>query len=402
MQHKSIFILGRQPAIGRAELESLFGAAHLAPIGDQAMAADIAHSDVPFARIGSSVRLAKTLAFFDGAEWPALMRLVAKELAALLDYLPEGKLKLGLSGFGFNVTSQQLFRSGLELKKVCKKASRSVRLVPNTESALSSAQVLHNQLTGALGIELLLVKDGNRTWLAQTVAVQDITAYAKRDQGRPKRDARVGMLPPKLAQTIVNLAAGPTSPLTGAVVLDPFCGTGVLLQEAALMGFDIYGSDLAPRMIAYSDHNLQWLRDYLTHTKALSEDGRYYRLEVADATTHTWTPPPQLVACEGYLGRPLGSWPNPETLQEIKGACNAIAEKFLRNIHPQLPPGTRLCVALPAWKAPNGHIHHLSLLDHLEKMGYNRLQFEHVRDEDLVYYRPEQIVARELLVMIKK
>jgi len=48
-----------------------------------------------------------------------------------------------------------------------------------------------------------------------------------------------------------------------------------------------------------------------------------------------------------------------------------IIEKFLRNIASQLQPGTRLCLAVPAWQAPSGHFHHLPLLDHLAEMGYN-------------------------------
>ncbi len=394
MQAKSIFILGRQPAIGRAELESLFGAEHLQPLGEQAMLCDVLPGDVPFARLGSSVRLAKALTRLDTTNWPELIRYITKELPAHLDYLPEGKLKLGLSAFGLPVTSQQLFRSGLELKKVCKKAGRSVRLVPNTEPALSSAQVLHNQMTGELGMELLLISDGVRTWLAQTVAVQDITAYARRDQGRPKRDARVGMLPPKLAQTIVNLAAGPLPAVQDNAVLDPFCGTGVVLQEALLMGYGAYGTDVEPRMIDYSRQNLEWLATHGVHDTP--------QLEVGDATSHQWTYKFAAVASEAYLGRPLSSWPNPETLQDIIGTCNVILEKFLRTIADQTQPGMRFCVAVPAWRAPNGRTHHLPLLDHLEKMGYNRLKFEHVRDEDLVYSRPEQLVARELLVIIRK
>ena len=84
--------------------------------------------------------------------------------------------------------------------------------------------------------------------------MQDIESYTKRDRERPKRDAKVGMLPPKLAQIIINLAAGQLPEeklqnicdiplgepiprrLLGQTVLDPFCGTGVILQEASADG----------------------------------------------------------------------------------------------------------------------------------------------------------------------
>jgi tRNA G10 N-methylase Trm11 len=394
MVYKSLFVLGRQPAIGRAELESLFGAGHLAPLGQQAMGSDIAVADAPFARLGGSVRLAKVLTVLPTTQWPALARYLQEKLPGHLDFLPQGKLKLGLSVFDVSVTTQQLFRTNLALKKICQKAGRSVRVVPNTEVALSSAQVLHNQLTSELGMELLLMRDGHQTWLAQTVAVQDITAYARRDRNRPKRDARVGMLPPKLAQTIANLAAGPLPATNNNVVLDPFCGTGVVLQEALLMGYGAYGSDIEPRMIDYSRQNLEWLA---THGHEITP-----QLEVGDATIHQWQHAFSAVASETYLGRPLSSWPERDKLQEIVGTCNVLIEKFLRNLAAQTPPGIRICLAVPAWRNPNGTMHHLPLLDHLGEIGYNRLRFEHARENELVYFRPEQLVARELLVITRK
>jgi tRNA (guanine10-N2)-dimethyltransferase len=395
MTHNSIFILGRQPAIGRAELESIFGAEHLEPIGDSAIACDVKPEDVDFLRLGSSIRMAQPLLTIGNAgKWADIGRKAGKELAGLLDYLPaEGKLKLGLSAFDLDISAAEMLRTGLELKKVCKKYGRSVRVVPNTEPALNSAQVLHNQLTGDLGIELLFINYGNKVYLAKTVAIQNIEAYTRRDRERPKRDAFVGMLPPKLAQTIVNLASGPVEPTLDNVVLDPFCGTGVILQEALLMGYGAYGTDLEPRMVDYTRANLEWLD---THGVEITP-----KLEVGDATTHQWTHPFSTVACESYLGRPLTSWPDPDKLHEIIGNCNVIVEKFLRNIATQMPAGTRLCVAVPAWQAPSGKLYHLSLLDRLEVLGYNRISFQWAQEQEMVYRRPDQMVARELLVITR-
>lgn len=396
MTHKSIFILGRQPAIGRAELESLFGASHISPLGDNAMSCDLDPSTIDFNRIGGSIRLARPIGEVPTTKWPAIAKFVIRELPKQLDHLPEeGKLKLGLSVFGLTVRDNDLLRTGLELKKACKKTGRSVRIVPNKEPALNSAQVLHNQLTGDLGIELLFIEHQGTTYIAQTVAVQDIDQYAKRDQGRPKRDPRVGMLPPKLAQTIINLGTGTLEPTPEHVVLDPFCGTGVLLQEALLMGYGAYGTDLEPRMIEYSQKNIAWLAETYNIQPNIN-------LEVGDATKHQWQHAISVVACETYLGRPLSSWPNPETLQSIMGTCNVIIDTFMRNLAEQIPSGTRLCLAVPAWVGPNGRIKHLSLLDHLDVLGYNRVSFEHAVTEELVYYRSDQIVARELLVITRK
>ncbi len=59
-------------------------------------------------------------------------------------------------------------------------------------------------------------------------------------------------LPPRLARAMVNLAAPPAE----ARVLDPFCGTGGILLEAAEMGLSAMGHDLLPEMVAASRENL--------------------------------------------------------------------------------------------------------------------------------------------------
>jgi tRNA (guanine10-N2)-dimethyltransferase len=265
------------------------------------------------------------------------------------------------------------------------------------------------------------VQSGGQTIIAQTVAIQDIADYTIRDRNRPKRDARVGMLPPKLAQTIINLAIGtdeymrvahtltndvciPESDTTAmragrakTTVLDPFCGTGVVLQESLLMGYRAYGTDIDQRMIAYSKANLEWLD--ATYHNAPPDT---WRLQRGDATNTTWESPISTVACETYLGRPFTSVPSPEILAQTKADCNLIIKKFLQNIYGQLPSGTRLCIAVPAWQIGPHRFQHLPLIDQLPDMGYNQVSFQHVRGADLLYYRADQIVARQLLIIIRK
>lgn len=403
---QTLCILGRQPALGIAELESLYGPERVRPLSTMAAIVDATPQEVDFHRLGGSIRVASIITSFQTTEWLKLEQAVKKLLPDIIHDIPEGKLKFGLSAFGLAVSGAKVNATALSLKKVMRANGRSVRIVPNNDSELNSAQVLHNNLTGTTGIELLLVSDRQHTYLAQTVHIQDIDAYAARDQGRPRRDARVGMLPPKLAQTIINLATGPTA--TGAdadhrqVILDPFCGTGVVLQEALLMGYRVYGSDLEPRMTDYSKSNLAWLQHTILHQPVPQAADNTIRLETGDATTHQWQPTPSIVACEGYLGQPFSSLPSPEKLEQVRSACNIILRKFLQNIARQLPPHSRLCLAVPAWQVAPGQFKHLSTLDQLNDLGYNRWSFEHVGNDDLVYARADQIVARELVVLTKQ
>jgi tRNA (guanine10-N2)-dimethyltransferase len=407
-------ILGRQPALGLAELESLYGGDKITPIGDQAAIVDVDPCLLAFDRLGGSIKFCKLLTTLDTVAWKQVEKFLLQVAPGQSQTMPEGKMTLGLSLYGFNESLKRIEATGLTIKKAVRKTGRPVRLVPNKAAELNTAQILHNNLTGEHGWELVFIKSGDKTVVAQTVKVQDIEAYTERDRERPKRDTKVGMLPPKLAQILVNLGTGQLAeetlssiceipadqeiplPLLDKTVLDPFCGTGVVLQEAALMGYHTYGTDLEPRMIEYSKANMVWLVDKRRLAPVCC------RTDVGNATDFKWQPPIDFVAAETYLGRPFTSQPESGILAQTVMDCNLIIKKFLRNIHGQLTPGTRLALAIPAWQIQTNRFKHLPLIDQIEDLGYNRVSFEHIRDGDLLYYRSDQIVARQLLVLIRK
>lgn len=396
---KSVAILGRQPALGIAELESLYGSSRVQPFGSQACLINVDACSVPFARFGGSTRLATVLLELPSTSWKDIEKFLvekAPEKAAQV----EGKLSFGISVFGMKMPPRQIAKTALLVKKAIKSSGKSVRMVPHNDSPLNSASVLHNKLHKDGNWELLVVSDGKKALLAQTNFIQDIDAYTARDRERPMRDAKVGMLPPKLAQIIINLASSEIKPSENqqkTLLLDPFCGTGVTLQEAMLMDFDIYGTDIDPRMIEYSIGNLAWL------DKLYPNVGDYRRIEMGDATDHTWHTADKItmVAGETYLGKPLAYLPPGDQLSKIIYDANLINHRFLQNIHGQIRSGTRLCLGVPTWRGKHEFLH-LPMLDHLTEMGYTRMKFKHVSNEDLIYHREGQIVGRELLVIIKK
>jgi len=410
---QSLLILGRQAELGLAELQSLYGDV-VRPAGTQAAVVDVDPCLLAFDRLGGSIKFCKVLTTLDTTNWGELEKFLIKTSPEHSKAMPEGKMHLGLSLYGFNESLQRIEATGLTLKKAIRKTGRSVRLVPNKATELNSASVTHNKLTSQNGWELVFVRDGQQTIVAQTVKVQDIDAYSRRDRERPSRDTRVGMLPPKLAQIILNLAAGPLPAeslqnicdipagtpipftLLNQTVLDPFCGTGVLLQEASLMGYHVIGTDLEPRMIKYSEKNLEWLHGLynLPDLEAV--------LEVGDATSYKWRVQPDFVAAETYLGRPFTTVPSAEILNQTISECNLILKKFLQNIHEQLKPGTRLCLAVPAWQIGKNPLKRLPLVDQISNLGYNQVSFERIGTAPLVYQRPDQIVARDLLVITRK
>ena len=418
-----IAILGRQPDISLAELEAVYGVAQVRQVSAQV--ATVVTDTIDLSALGGTTKIGKVITTLP------LKRLrdadlftdVSKDIVHHYIDAWRGvnhKITLGISAYSLNVPPRLVQKTGLILKSALKKHDVSLRLVPNDDTALSTA-VSHNNKLGLSDnkVELMVVKTGTDIIIAESRGAQNITAYARRDHGKPKRDAFVGMLPPKLAQIMINLALGtaavehPADPhfseetvkseesrisaerLTKVpvpTILDPFCGTGTVLQEALLQGHSVLASDLSDKMVDYTQQNLDWIVRSHRHT------GTILNISQADATTHTWPHASAIdaVVCETYLGQPFSAPPSPAKLKEVVGNCNHIISSFLKNIHPQLKPGTPLCIAIPAWRGSDGRLTHLPLTRDLAKLGYTLTR------PPLVYSRPDQVVARELLVLTIK
>jgi tRNA (guanine10-N2)-dimethyltransferase len=74
------------------------------------------------------------------------------------------------------------------------------------------------------------------------------------DRTAPKRPFfKPISLDPRLARSMANIACP-----VGGNLLDPFCGTGGIILEAAEVGLQAYGSDADSRMVDGSRDNLAW------------------------------------------------------------------------------------------------------------------------------------------------
>ena len=387
-------VLGREPELSNAELEALFG--KIKPLSSNlSLFESKATPDIN--RLGGSLKLAEKL-----SEKP-------------LDFLSktEGKITLGISDYSKNASKKSANSEAMKLKKILTRHGRSVRVVLGDTAVLSTATSLHNGLSGKNPKKCELIKVEN-DWF-RVIGIQDIDAYSRRDQGRPKRDAKVGMLPPKLAQILINLC-GPLP--EGSTILDPFCGTGVLLQEALLMGYHAYGTDISEKMVEYSQKNLEWLQKLENgHFEGIRSaaargvapaahgDGPAgrgprkdcFQVSVGDAMDHKWENI-DAVACEGYLGKPMSKIPSEIELKEQKQECGNIVLGFLKNLASQIKKDTPVVIAIPAWLRENGKYKRLEILDQITDMGYN---VNNKSREGLFYYREGQIVARDIIILRK-
>ena len=371
-------ILGRQPEIGLIELESVLGTSHIEDFGRHALLT----ASADLSRLGGSIKIGRIL-----VRQP-LTKLDKLELDLDVFPRPEGKLTFGVSSYGLRANSRELEAFGLSLKKTLK-ASGSVRYVATKSGStdLTAAQLKFNGLPGS-GFELVILVRRNEMVIGITEQIQDIDAYAARDHGRPARSATVGMLPPKLAQILINTTSGPT-------IYDPFCGTGVVLQEALLMGKPAAGSDLSADMVAASTTNLTWLGEkYGIPTWSVrSSDARSVKLETSTTTGVS-------IVSEGYLGPNLTREPTSQERAALARDLMPLYRDALKNLASQLPSGAEVSICAPAWRV-DGRFRPLEIVDEVAKLGYTIKVFETAPSRTIVYGRDDQIVGRALILLKK-
>ena len=140
---------------------------------------------------------------------------------------------------------------------------------------------------------------------------------------RPKKKPffHPSAMPPKLARCMVNLA----KPKPGDLILDPFCGTGSILIEAALIGCRILGMDIQKRMAHGSLKNFKHF--------GIEPEG----VIVADAKN----PPVQKVDCV------VADPPYGKSATTLKRTTKQIIEECLSAIHDKLGKDKCICMAAP-------------------------------------------------------
>jgi len=95
----------------------------------------------------------------------------------------------------------------------------------------------------------------DRAHIGRVLCSIDRSAFEKRKNNRMPFRYPVS-LHPKFARSLVNLTQVPK----GRRLLDPFCGTGAIVAEAAMLGLDAVGTDLSEKMIQGAQTNLSHLR----------------------------------------------------------------------------------------------------------------------------------------------
>lgn len=381
-----IFIHGKNASLSEYELRCMFGEGVLL----QQQAFSLVRTDRPvnqqlMNRLGGTIKIGEVF--------------TKDPLEIILEAAKTEKIEFALSQYG---GQEQLSKTLIALKKKLRVQGRNARFVNKNFENISSGQLNQMKLLEK-GVDLTrCFMKGNWVW-SRTIAFQDIDAYSLRDFEKPHRDMQVGMMPPKLAQMMINFA----QPAETTTIYDPFCGLGTILIEGALRGNPVMGSDIKARLVENTTDNLKW-----AERKFFDKESGIWNLEHHDSKfkiqdsvfQHDATlpfpkdrfPEDLIVVSEGYLGPVLNRFPDQQKQKEIFDLLHAINSKFFSSVSLIIKKGRRISFCLPFFRIrkerafyPEGFVQQYL------NSGFKMLHERH----QLIYERENQVVGREIVVL---
>ena len=388
-----IFILGTNPTLSLAEINSVLPDASYEWPKDNLLLVktnSALRADELIKRLGGTIKISQLI-----TEIKAYAE--SKILEKMLTALPQTNDKKFLFGISDYSHKLNILKLGLELKKKLKAQGIKSRLVTSSEKTLSSVVVTQNKLTGP-GIEFILVKDQNKTILAKTLAVQAFKELSKRDYGRPARDSHSGMLPPKVAQIMINLSQAKPE----GKILDPFCGSGTILSEAAFMGYTtIIGSDNSKKAINDTKKNIAWIKDNFDIRNSKFE---FFQHDATKLSRKIEQNSIDAIITEPFLGPQRGRIDYNKTRKELNDLYTQTLQEFKKIIK----AGGRIVMIWPIFRNKNIEVRlspvikGFKIINPTPKSLQKNKAIKLTNRNTIIYGRVGQRVWREIVTLEKK
>ena len=363
------FLLGRTPELSLVELQSLIAqpVTRIAPEFASAEFESSSDAERIFQILGGSLKVMKLEGEFIDLAPEDLPHHMAAYLAQ------EERPTFALAEFH---RGQAERIDTAEIKKILKKQNKSSRFIDGPRDGLSAAVLLHHKVT-----ELNIIQIENKTLFAKTLAVQDIDDWTQRDRAKPYADRKKGMLPPKLARIMVNMAVGQHSKV---LVYDPFCGSGTVLMEALMRGCDGLASDLDTKAVQGTQANLEWLSE----TYQLQQKFQVFQADTTNfVPKQSDFPKVDALVTEPFLGKQT---PKSDQLPNIFKGLEKLYLGAFKHWIKFLADEAKVVIVFPYVLDPKIAYSLENILDKLKTLGYT------ASSQPILYARPDATVQRQI------
>lgn len=401
--HEYIFILGRYPELSTQEILSVL------------KQRSIAHSTVATSRkfivikttheidikdinktLGGTVKIGKITRHIsiDASSNTLENYFTSDDLFIDIFDHAEEKLTFGISFYSEDERAERqnakiLVPKFLALVKAHLEAQGfKVRFPRHVGPALSSASVEKNKLLKT-GAEILLVQTTNELLIGKTLAVQEFEAFSKRDYGRPARDMESGIMPPKVARMMINLGEQPRT----AKLLDPFCGSGTILQEAAFLGYThVTGSDISEKAVTDSRNNLKWL----TERDSSLIMPRVLHGDVAKLSQIFTEKSIDAIITEPFMGPNFQTTPTIQAVRQNKEELEKLYLAAWKEFAKVLRSGGVVVMILPIFHVGNQYLK-IDMYDKIPALGFEQVELSPKQRHSLVIGNRYDFVLREIV-----
>ncbi len=313
----------------------------------------------------------------------------------LTPFFEKKKVTYGISVLGpSNIQAKDIQRLSNEIKRGFKDSGVSSRFVLPQKSELNAAQVIHNEILSE-GFELCILDINGERVYGSTFGIQDINAFVKRDLDRPSVDFDMGVLPQKLARIMCNLTG-----LRSGVLWDPFCGSGTVLMEAAVLGFDVLGSDIDVRALESADKNIKWL----SKEKIISNNKyNIFQLDIRNVEKRVVRDLKNTninaVVCEPFMGPPQRRVLSEFKAQELLDSVRNLYEYLFKILNEISHKRFKVVLIVPEYKTERGW-KTFNLNNLIGKKW--EIQNKKYGKGDLKWKRINSIISRNVFILEKK
>ena len=328
-------------------------------------------------RLGGLIRYGEILGEFPSKS--DLLKYIFREIEK------SEKLKVGFSVFGGgkNLLSEIIYATKDHFEKI--------RIENHQGKNLTSGQIFERKMLQKAQ-EFIVWQNGNTFLLAKTIANQNLRNYTLRDRQKKFRDAHMGMLPPKLAQILINLIK---PAFEKNIIWDPFCGSGTVNIEAAIMGYETLGSDLNPEFVKKSAENFVQMSEKFRYE---SDGAQFFPHDAKDAFP-TLAKDATVIVTEGFLGYNFTKSPTEMEIKRNADLVLGIWKKFFKQL--EKSSVTQISGCLPAWNA--GRKRHSIIEPFLvmaRQSGFDLVEISPT-DKTYFYERDKTFVSREIFILSK-
>ncbi len=370
-----LILFGNTTLLSKLEFESLYPGLNLKQLDEHLFlfAAENAVAEKMMDILGGTVKLYEVVKEFSNQI--SDKELIEEIVAFLLNQSNEPYFSLTQIGKG------QRSISNADIKDLIKENGKKARYFSSNPS--ESALLSHKSRATEL-LTFNTMQEG-KLLLASIKGVQDIDDWTNRDRNKPYADRKKGMLPPKVARMMINIALGVWQQKKSGkpMLYDPFCGTGTVLLEAGMRDLAVHGSDIDQKAVFGSRDNMEWFKQ--EYGRDITS--KIFYMDASHINPEEFTSKIDLLVTEPFLGKQT---PHDGELANVFKGLEKMYLGSFKSFTSILNDGAVIAIVFPRVQLSKRTYSLEGLIDKLKAKGYNLLV------DPVLYAREGARVARQI------